>query len=693
MLKKNPLHIKRFAAISLCLVMCLSALPMLAPPAAAAEETATESRGRVCITFDDGARSVYDEAFPAMSAVGITGTVYPVTDWIGTMGGIVYSFECMTAIELLTLQMAGWEVGSHGLTHAHMNESTPEQVRHEMSESKIVLEALGIDVDTWCYPYGQYTAESIAIGSEYYQRQRSTDGILQYLTDYPYARPVTGSYEPDTWAETQAYIDKAIRTDTTVVLLYHRLDAGGRILGTDYNIHTLCDYIVEMRDQYGLQSINYRDLPNAMPNADTYVWDGEGATVFANETANWRRVSASGVVTNDVLPTPGSHLVWNATSNTECVYNIDVAAYSWSINNGYTKTVKQVFGYDIDIGEGGFVNTRKTTNAQLNGHPEQTITCAGDWSSYGYVLADTINLEMTGDGAMLLSQSNIYNTITVSGSVYYQYNAMITNHLEVSDGASLILEPGSVLTVRTMTVSDCVRVSGIMSGDGRLVLSCRSTDGAFDLSNISVGATIVTQSPIAAAPRSATLSGYTETELRIANDHATIPYTVHLGERLSVTSLTTAPRTVLRGGNGAVTTSYWNSTAGMWLPEQSTVVLRDGGSAVLALGQSFHRLEVASEDGRTASWNMSATGAQAPIVGGLKSGSYLWYLDGVEQGELTADKDGTIALSYESTGLHELSVGPSAMTVAMDSMYSAISIIIVLGVLGMVIAMIGRIKP
>jgi peptidoglycan/xylan/chitin deacetylase (PgdA/CDA1 family) len=661
-------------------------------PSATAEEPMAESRGRVCITFDDGAKSVYEEAFPVMSAASITATAFAVTDWIGGVGGVVTSFECMDDTELLTLQAAGWEVGSHSVSHAYFNESTPEQAKHEMSESKAVLEALGIDVDTFCYPYGQYTTESIAIGSEFYKRQRSTDGILQYLSDYPYSRPVTGSYEPDTWAQTQSYIDKAIRTDTTVVLLYHQLDVNGRILGTDYNVRTLVDYIAEMRDRHGLQAINYRDLPNAQPNADIFVWDGEGATVFANETANWRRVSASGVVTNDVLPTPGSHLVWNATSNTECVYNIDVAAYSWSINNGYTKTVKQVFGYDIDIGEGGFVNTRKTTNAQLNGHTEQTITCAGDWSSYGYVLADTINLEMTGDGAMLLSQSNIYNTITVSGSVYYQYNAMVTNYLEVSDGASLILEPGSVLTVRTMTVSDCVRVSGIMSGDGQLVLSCRSTDGAFDLSNISVGSTIVTQSPIAAAPRSATLSGYTETALSIANDHATIPYTVHLGERLSVTSLTTAPRTVLRGGNGAVTTSSWNSTAGMWLPEQSTVILRDGGSAVLAPGQSFNNLGLLSKDGRSGCWTINGTSAMT-ILTGLDAGKgYLWYLDGVEQGEVTADVNGTIALSYQSVGLHELSVGPTPMTIAMDGVYTAFSIMIACAVIGGMVAMVGRIK-
>jgi hypothetical protein len=55
---------------------------------------------------------------------------------------------------------------------------------------------------------------------------------------------------------------------------------------------------------------------------------------------------------------------------------------------------------------------------------------------------------------------------------------------------------------------------------------------------------------------------------------------------------------------------------------------------------------------------MTATGAQAPIVTGLESGSYLWCLDGVVQGEVKVGEDGTIALSYQSTGLHTLTVVP-----------------------------------
>ncbi len=129
------------------------------------------------------------------------------------------------------------------------------------------------------------------------------------------------------------------------------------------------------------------------------------------------------------------------------------------------------------------------------------------------------------------------------------------------------------------------------------------------------------------------------------------------------------------------------------LSEGNTLILRDGGSVSLAPGQPISTLQIASEDGRTASWTMTATGTIAPTVTGLDaSKDYQWYLDGVKQGELTADGDGTITLSYVSTGLHTLEVKPAPMTLAMDGLAAAVGIIAVLAVLGGLFTMLGRLK-
>ena len=123
------------------------------------------------------------------------------------------------------------------------------------------------------------------------------------------------------------------------------------------------------------------------------------------------------------------------------------------------------------------------------------------------------------------------------------------------------------------------------------------------------------------------------------------------------------------------------------LSEGNALILRDGGSVSIAPGLDPSATNHERGGGRD--WTMTATGAQAPIVTGLKSGSYLWYLDGVEQGEIEADEDGTIALSYVSTGLHTLEVKPTQMTAAMDGMAAAVGIIVVLAVLGGLFSMLG----
>ena len=129
------------------------------------------------------------------------------------------------------------------------------------------------------------------------------------------------------------------------------------------------------------------------------------------------------------------------------------------------------------------------------------------------------------------------------------------------------------------------------------------------------------------------------------------------------------------------------------LSEGNTLILRDGGSVSLSPGQPISTLQIVSEDRRTASWTMTATGTIAPTVTGLGANKeYRWYLDGVEQGEIEADANGTIALSYLSTGLHELSVKPTSMTLAMDGLASAVGFIAVLAVLGGLITMVGRLK-
>jgi peptidoglycan/xylan/chitin deacetylase (PgdA/CDA1 family) len=103
----------------------------------------------VVITFDDGHLSVYENAFPVMREHGFPGVTYIVATWLKADG--------FTGVDELTKMMAaGWEVGSHSMTHADISKDT-SLINYEVLQSKKTLEeALSTPINTFAYPFGAY---------------------------------------------------------------------------------------------------------------------------------------------------------------------------------------------------------------------------------------------------------------------------------------------------------------------------------------------------------------------------------------------------------------------------------------------------------------------------------------------------------------------------------------------------------
>lgn len=104
----------------------------------------------VVLTFDDGYRSIYTRAWPIMQEFGFTGTVFVCTD-----------FSCranyLTWEEIITLQTAGIEIGSHTKNHIDLKTASTERQTQEIFGSKKALEEkLGVPVKSFCYPTGTY---------------------------------------------------------------------------------------------------------------------------------------------------------------------------------------------------------------------------------------------------------------------------------------------------------------------------------------------------------------------------------------------------------------------------------------------------------------------------------------------------------------------------------------------------------
>ena len=131
---------------------------------------------RVIITFDDGYKDVITEAYPILKRYGYTATVFPIVDYVGRDFYLTWS-------DLWILKTAGWEIGSHTLTHADLTKIPYTQAKEEMNQSKKILEyQMKSSIEVLSYPAGRYNSDIIGLAKEAGYRRAVTTvyGKLNY---------------------------------------------------------------------------------------------------------------------------------------------------------------------------------------------------------------------------------------------------------------------------------------------------------------------------------------------------------------------------------------------------------------------------------------------------------------------------------------------------------------------------------
>jgi peptidoglycan/xylan/chitin deacetylase (PgdA/CDA1 family) len=108
----------------------------------------------IILTFDDGGEGTYTNALPIMQQYGFTGTAYVVYNYVGING-------YLDVDQIRELHAAGWEIGSHSLSHVDLTKR-PDRQMDEIVESRWKLQRLlDVPILSFAYPFGAYDRDSL----------------------------------------------------------------------------------------------------------------------------------------------------------------------------------------------------------------------------------------------------------------------------------------------------------------------------------------------------------------------------------------------------------------------------------------------------------------------------------------------------------------------------------------------------
>jgi peptidoglycan/xylan/chitin deacetylase (PgdA/CDA1 family) len=234
----------------------------------------TAPSGAFTITFDDASLSQFELGLPVLARHGVPGVVFVAT---GLVGGFFDGERILTLDQLRQLDAAGWELGSHTVTHAKLAKDGVLQVsrddlEHELADSRRWLAEHGFDAMSFAYPYGRYNDEVEERAVRYYRYVRTTaDGLNPVCT----AHSRLGSYNvcQRKVPHFKRAVDEAARQGAWAIGVVHHVAAEAAVIPPDDEKFWIAAAALEECVEYalasGLAPATFRDLRERAAGAAT----------------------------------------------------------------------------------------------------------------------------------------------------------------------------------------------------------------------------------------------------------------------------------------------------------------------------------------------------------------------------------------------------------------------------------------
>lgn len=177
----------------------------------------------LAVTFDDGFSSVVDLALPIMSRLGLVGSLYVVTDFVGAPGPMCWpgidrwlggphepELAPVTWDHVGRLREAGWEIGSHTRSHPRLTQLDDRALAAELRGSREECERrTGVRCETLAYPYGDVDDRVVAAAAA--AGYVAAAALPKRFRERPLEWPRVGVYHRDDERRFRSKVSPAVR--------------------------------------------------------------------------------------------------------------------------------------------------------------------------------------------------------------------------------------------------------------------------------------------------------------------------------------------------------------------------------------------------------------------------------------------------------------------------------------------------